>query len=568
MTVAAAAADSPAVRDKPVLDRDDWMVRWLLLLLAGFFAIALVIPLYMMFSRSFRDASGNFIGLENYWTYFDTAALSQSINHSFFISAVSTVIVTVLAFVYAYALTRTCMRAKGFFKIMAMVPLLSPSLLKAIALVYWFGNQGVLKDLMFGQTIYGPIGIIMASVFWTFPHAFLIISAALALSDARLYEAAAALKTSKSRTFFTVTLPGVRYGLISAMIVVFILIFTDFGVPKVIGGNYNVLATDIYKEVVGQQNFEIGAVVSVILLVPAIFAFMLDRIVARKQVALLSTRAVPYAPKPNPTVDRAMFGFCAFITLFTVAVLGMAQLAALVKFWPYDLSLSLDHYAFDTVGADWSHFYNSLKMAASVAVIGTVIVFVGAYLVEKPRRDPVARQTIQFLALLPMAVPGLVLGLSYLFFINHPANPLGFLYGTLAVLVLSTLTHFYTVSHLTAVTALKQMDREFEAVSASLKVPLARSFWRVTVPVCLPSIFDISIYLFLSSMTTLSGIIFLYGPETKVASIAAIHMSESGESATAAAMAMLIVYACIAVRIAHEVVTGSLLYRLQKWRQR
>ena len=246
----------------------------------------------------------------------------------------------------------------------------------------------------------------------------------------------------------------------------------------------------------------------------------------------------------------------------------MAQLAALVKFWPYNLSLSLEHYTFESQGADWSHFFNSLKMAASVAAIGTGIVFVGAYLIEKPRRDPIARKVIQFLALLPMAVPGLVLGLAYLFFINHPASPIGFLYGTIAVLVLNCLTHFYTVSHVTAMTALKQMDREFEAVSASLKVPLVRSFWRVTVPVCLPAIFDISIYLFLSTMTTVSGVIFLYGPETKVASVAAIHMSESGESAQAAAMAMLIVYACIVVRIAHAVITGSLLFKMQKWRRR
>ena len=128
---------------------------------------------------------------------------------------------------------------------------------------------------------------------WTFPHAVLIISTALAISDMRLYEAAEVLKTSRVRTFFAVTLPGARYRLISATIVVFILVFTDFGVPKVIGGNFNVLATDIYKEVVGQQNFEMGAVVSVVLLIPAVIAFIIDHIVTRKQTALLSVRAVP-----------------------------------------------------------------------------------------------------------------------------------------------------------------------------------------------------------------------------------------------------------------------------------
>ena len=566
MTTAVAALNR--AQGKLRLDRDDLTVRWLLVGFALFFMIALLIPLYMMISRSFFDRKGNFTGLANYREYFDTPALFLSIQNSFTVAGISTAIVIVLAFAYAYALNRTCMRFKGFFKVIAMVPLLSPSLLKAIALVYWFGKQGILTDLLFGHSIYGPIGIVMASVFWTFPHAVLIIGTALALSDIRLYEAAEVLKTGPTRVFRTITLPGARYGIISAVIVVFILILTDFGVPKVIGGSYNVLATDIYKEVIGQQNFEMGAVVSVILLIPAVIAFAIDRIVTRKSVAQLSSRAVPYAPKPNWLVDNAMLVYCLAITVLTLAILGMAQYAALVKFWPYNLELTLDHYSFEIEGAGWENFYNSLKVAVSVALVGTFVIFIGAYLVEKPRRDSVARQAIQMMALLPMAVPGLVLGLAYLMFINHPSNPLGFLYGTITIIVISTITHFYTVTHLTAATALKQMDREFEAVSASLKVPLARSFRRVTMPVCMPAIFDISIYLFLNSMTTVSAVIFLYGPGTKVASVAAIHLDDSGETAAAAAMAMLIVYACVVVRVLHVIVTGRLLYRLQAWRRR
>ena len=385
MTAGVAIGAMP--RGKPALDRDDWTIRILLILLAAFFLIALAIPLYLMLARSFLDPDGRFIGLANYALYFDTPALSESISNSFFVAGTSTVIVISLAFAYAYALTRTCMKYKSFFKIMAMVPLLSPSLLKAIALVYWFGNQGVLNSWLFGHSIYGPIGIIMGSVFWTFPHAVLIISTALAISDMRLYEAAEVLKTGRLRTFFSVTLPGARYGLISATIVVFILVFTDFGVPKVIGGNFNVLATDIYKEVIGQQNFEMGAVVSVVLLIPAVVAFLIDRVVTRKQTALLSVRAVPFAPKPNPWVDRAMLLFCLVITGLTLAILGMAQFAALVEFWPYNLELTLAHYSFELEGVGLRDFFNSLIMAGSAAVFGTALIFVGAFVVEKPRRE-------------------------------------------------------------------------------------------------------------------------------------------------------------------------------------
>ena len=112
--------------------------------------------------------------------------------------------------------------------------MLSPSILAAIALVYWFGNQGLLKAFLFGNSIYGPIGIIMASVYWTFPHALMILSTSLSLSDARLYEASEALKAGKFRTFLNVTLPGAKYGIISTTFVVFILVFTYFGVHKVI----------------------------------------------------------------------------------------------------------------------------------------------------------------------------------------------------------------------------------------------------------------------------------------------------------------------------------------------
>jgi iron(III) transport system permease protein len=539
-------------RSRPSLDADDWVVRFALIVFGGYFLVALVVPLFMMVSRSVQNIRGEFVGLANYVLYFQTPALSQSINNSFFVAGLSTVIVIVLAFIYAYALTRTRMPFKWFFRVIVFVPLLSPSLLKAIALVYWFGNQGVLKGVMMGHSIYGPIGIVIASVFWTFPHAFLIISTALSLSDGRLYEAAEALKTSRMRVFFTVTLPGVRYGLISAIFVVFILVFTDFGVPKVIGGNYNVLATDIYKEVVGQQNFEMGAVVCMVLLIPAVFAFAIDRIATRKQVALLSARAVPYEPKTHRWADMSMLVYCSIMTVLILAVLGMAQYASLVKLWPYNLSFTLEHFRFDFEGFGWSNFYNSLILATSTAIIGTGLIFIGAYLVEKPRSSFVGRQIVQFLAMLPLTVPGLVLGLSYIFFFNHPANPFGFMYATMAILV----------------TALKQMDREFESVSTSLKVPLRRSFFKVTVPVCMPAILDISIYLFLNAMTTVSAVIFLYSPTTKVASVAAIHMDELGEVASAAAMAMLIVYACLTVRLLHLLVTRGLLRRVQAWRTR
>ena len=508
-------------------------------------------------------------GLTNFATYFSTPALFRSIENSLFIALVSTIITVTLAFGFAYALTRSRMRFKGVFKMVAMAPILVPSLLPGIALIYLFGTQGMLRELLFGASIYGPIGLVIGSVFFTFPHAMIIITTALALSDARLYEAAVSLRASPWRTFWTVTIPGARYGLISAAFVVFNLVITDFGLPKVIGGQYNMLAVDIYKQVIGQQNFEMGAVVSVVLLVPALLAFAVDRFVQRRQVALLSARSVAYEPPVKRGFDRLALIYCALVAVFIVGILAVCQYAALVRFWPYDLSLSLRNYNFDLMdGGGWASYGNSIRLALFTAFFGTVIVFTGAYMVEKSNGFKTGRAAFQFLAMLPMAIPGMVLGLAYIFFFNDPANPFNFLYGTMAILVLCTVTHFYTVAHLTALTALKQMDPEFESVSSSLKQPFRRLFTRVTVPVCLPAILDIAIYLFVNAMTTVSAVVFLYAPQTTLASVAVLNMDEAGDIAPAAAMGMMIFYTNAAARLIHAGISHGLLARTQAWRRR
>jgi iron(III) transport system permease protein len=567
------AGAAPATLALPVVraqvSRDEWIRRASLAVIGLYLVVTLAAPLGVMLAKSLQGGRGDFVGLQNYFHYFSTPALAHSIYNSFFVSILSTLLTVPLAFGYAYALTRSSMPLRPLFKTIALVPILVPSLLPGIALVYLFGNQGLLKGLLLGYPIYGPIGIVIAEVFFTFPHTLLILVTALSLADARLYEAAIALRAGRRRIFFTVTLPGVRYGLISAIFVVFTMVITDFGAPKVIGGQYSVLATDIYKQVIGQQNFEMGAVVSVLLLIPAGLAFVVDRMVQRRQVALLSSRAVPYAAQPNPRFDYAMLAYCTAVGVFVLGIVAVSQMAALWKFYPYNLSLTLAQYNFDIRdGGGWAAYGNSIQMALYTAGIGTVIVFVGAYLVEKTRGFVAGRLAFQFLAMIPMAVPGLVLGLAYIFFFNHPANPLNGLYRTLPLLVVNTIVHFYTVAHLTALTALKQMDPEFETVAESLKQPFYRTFRRVTVPVCLPAILDIVIYLFVNAMTTVSGVVFLWGPGTELASVAVLNMDDAGQIASAAAMAMMIFYTNVGARVLHALATRRLELRTQAWRRR
>ncbi len=566
-TTIPAAASAPLV--KPKVSSEDWIMRAVLVGIALYLFVSILLPLYTIMSKSFKDGDGGFVGLANYGKFFSTPALFWSIQNSLTVTLICCVIVVTMAFIYAYALTRTCVPFKRFFKGVALVPILMPSLLPAIALVYFFGNQGIIKDWLFGYDIYGPIGIIMGECFYVFPHVLTIMLIAMANSDARLYEASEVLGASKVKTFFTVTLPSVRYGVVSAFFVCFTLVITDFGVPKVVGGKYNVLATDIYKQVVGRHDFEMGAVVSMILLLPAVLAFVADRVVQRKQVALLSSRAVPFEPISKRTVDSIMLTFCGLVSLILLSVLAMAAYASFAKFWPYDLTLSLVHYDFDLMdGGSWDAYFNSIELAAWTAVVGTTMVFTGAYLVEKSKGFHSGRTIIQLMCMIPMAVPGLVLGLAYVFFFNAPNNPLGFLYHTMPILVICTVTHFYTVSHLTAVTALKQMDAEFESVSSSLKVPFYRTFLRITVPVCMPAILDISMYLFVNAMTTVSAVVFLYSPDTALASVAILNMDDAGDVAPAAAMGMMIVGTAAAVRLVHAILTRGILARTQAWRYR
>ena len=573
--MAVARAEGPALLARPEAavrpqaSRDDWLMRALLAVLVIFFLATLVLPLWAMLSKSLQNRAGEFIGLGNFATYFGTPALSISIWNSIVVSVVSAAITILLAVLYAYGITRTAMPFKGFFRLVALVPILAPSLLPGISLIYLFGNQGMLKSLLFGTSIYGPLGIVIGEVFYCFPHAFLIIGTALALADARHYEAASSLGASRARIFWTVTLPGAKYGLISAAFVVFTLVITDFGVPKIIGGAYNVLATDIYKQVIGQANFQMGAVVSVVLLAPALLAFTVDRVVQRRQVALLSARAVQLDPKRNRPLDGIYLLLCGVIAFLILGMLGVSAFASFVTLWPYNLTLSLKNYRFDLMdGGGWAAYYNSIELACWTALIGTVIVFIGAWLVEKTRGFAWARIGVHFLAMLPMAVPGMVLGLAYIFFFNNPANPLYVLYHTMAILVISTVIHFYTVCHLTAVTALKQMDPEFEAVSASLKVPVWKTFLRVTVPIAMPAILDISVYFFVNAMTTVSAVVFLYSVHTTLASVAVLNMDDAGDVAPAAAMAMMIFYTSAAVKLLHAALTRGLLVRTQAWRRR
>ncbi|WP_434671957.1 putative 2-aminoethylphosphonate ABC transporter permease subunit [Pseudomonas sp. R1-15] len=536
--------------------------QWLLLVLL---VLAVLLPLLAMLWRAFSGDASQGGGLQAALTLLASANFRWLLGNSLTVSMTVALIVVPLAYAFAYALQRTCIVAKPVWRGISLLPLLAPSMLPGIALIYLFGNQGLLRDFSAGN-IYGFWGIVLGQAIYTFPHAMMVLMSALALADARLFDAASSMGASPWRTFCTITWPGSRQGVFAAFCLVFTLCITDFGVPVTVGGDYQVLALEAYKSVVGQQQFGRGALIGMILLLPALLSFAVDMWLRRTQREAMGGRAQVFHPQPSRGRDAAFLSVTALIGGVLLGVFGMAVYASLVQFWPYDLSLSLDNYAFSELPGGWLAYRNSLLLAVCSAAFGSLAIFTGAYLIEKTRQSALTR-TLRLLSFVPMAVPGLVLGLGYVFFFNLPGNPLGSLYGSLALLVVCTVAHFLTTAHMTASTALRQLDDEFEAAALALKVPLVRHFLRVTLPICLPALLDIVRYLFVSAMTTVSAAIFLYSPDSVLAAVAVLNMDDAGNVGGAAAMATLILLTSASVSLLLALLSRRLLRRSQAWRQ-
>ncbi|MGL4439049.1 MAG: putative 2-aminoethylphosphonate ABC transporter permease subunit, partial [Bosea sp. (in: a-proteobacteria)] len=561
-------ATAPAIAPSHLLSRVAPLVaQGLPFGLIALLLVGIIAPIMALLLKSLMDQKDQFVGLANFARYVTEPGLSVAIWNSISLSTLSTVLTIAIAFPYAFALHRSTIPFKGLFRVLMLVPLLAPSMLPAFGMIYLFGNQGILKSWLMGNTIYGPIGIVAASVFHALPHAILILSAGLASGDQRIYEAARALKASPIRTFVNVTLPACQYAIISAACVVFVSVFTDFGIPTVIGGSTNVLATDIYKQVIGRFDFELGAVVGVLLLTPAVVAYGIDVVARRNQRATFSGRSVPVVLGRNPARDTICLALVVLVATAILGIIGMAIYGSLVRFWPYNLTLGLHNY--EKVLSDPDELrtlINSLVLAGSTALAGTFLVALSGWIVSRKVFADSVTQGLQALAMVPVAVPGLVLGLGYVFFFNNPANPLHILQGSMALLVLCTIAHFYTVPHLMAVGALVKLDREVDLAAQALRSGPVGTGRRIHVPVLGPTLVDIAGYLFVNAMTTVSALMFLFNAQTRVAAIAVVNMAEGSRFGQATALAVMVMLICL-VATALQMLLRALILRRQAWRR-
>ena len=541
-----------------------------LVLLTGavLLSISLILPLVVLLKSAFLNDVGHYTGLDNFTAYFSNPALLSSIFNSIWIACVATLITVFLAGVYAFTLCCTPVKGKAFFKTVAFLPILAPSILPSLALVYLFGQQGVLKPFIGDTEIYGPIGILLSYCFWLFPAMVMLLMSAFRSIDQRLMEASMSLGKNTWQTHLAVTLPAVRYGLVSACLVAFTYVITDFGIPKVIGGSFNMMALDVYKQIIGQQNMSMGAVISLLLLCPAVLAFIFDRYQSRRQARFQNFQIKPYAMKQHPVVQKVLTAFCCMVAGFIVLIILTAVIASFIRYWPYDLSLTLNHYRFDYVdGGGWSSYFNSLKLALFTTVAGTVIIFLMALFTERFKGHPFLKNYVQILVLLPLAVPGLVLGIAYILFFNVPGSPLSAIYGTMTLLVISTIIHYYTVPHLTLVSAVKQIPLQLDQAAQSLGSSRWTMFHKVYLPMTFPAVCDVSVYLFVNAMTTVSAAIFLYSPDTSLAAEAVLNMDDAGDTVAAVAMSILILMTSCLVKLLHWLLTARIMKSSQRWRE-
>ncbi|TNF12983.1 MAG: ABC transporter permease subunit [Rhodobacteraceae bacterium] len=524
-------AESPARAASRWPDGD----RLLTLVCVGLPLLGLVLfflyPMGIVFLRSVTVGEG--YGLANYAQVLGSSGFWRATLHSLVMGGATTVLSVFLGFIIAHALYRCAFPGKWVIRAVIVLPLLAPSLVQALGLIFLLGRNGVISRALGVEIeIYGFWGLLIANTLYALPQAVMIIGAALVLLDARVYEAAEVLGAAPQRQFRDLTLPAARFGILNAAFVCFTITITDFGNAAVIGGDYSVLATEIYSQVVGQRNFNMGAVVGIMLLLPTVISYAIERQAMKRQQTGQATGQVRYRPGPAPLRDSVMAGLSLLICAAIVAVIGIVVYASFVTLWPYNMALSTKHYDITLAGG-----YSSLWMTIVISLVaasgGTLAVFLlGLGLRRLPRA---VAQPIQMLAAMPAAVPGMVLGLAYILTFNSTATPLYLLYGTATLIAIVNFYHYHTQGFLTLMTGFRQLPPALEEAAGSLGAGLGRTAIDIVAPFIAPMLVSVFFFLFMRSMVTLSAVVFLTTPDLSVAAVTIMRLDDAGLTSQAAA---------------------------------
>ena len=501
-------------------------------LLFAFVFIGMVfVPLIRMFSYMDADSFKKVVMSSNF---------STAVTNSLVSAVIGTVITVFIAFFLALCIKRTNIKLKGLFGIIFLLPMLIPSISHGMGLVILLGNNGALTKLFnLSGSIYGLKGIVIGSVLYAFPVAFLMISDILHYEDGSAYEAAKVLGISKLRQFTAIMLPFLRKPLISVVFSIFTMIITDYGVPLMVGGKYMTIATVMYQEVIGQLNFSQGSVYGSFLLIPAVIAFIIDFTNKDKGNSGYVTR--PCSISQNKSTTFVSYVYCTLMSIVTVLPLIAFVLLAFTKNYPSDLGFTFDNLtkAFKLRADDY--FVNSLIISAATAVIGVVIAFMTAYL--SARMKSKLSRFLHLSSMTSAAIPGIVLGLSYVLVLNKTP-----IYGTLIVLVLVNIVHFMASPYLMMYNSMCKINENLEDVAHTMGIKRSLLIKDVLIPQCKYTILEMMSFFFVNCMMTISAVSFLATTKNKPVSLMINQFEAQMQLECAAVVSLMILLANLIIK--------------------
>ena len=475
------------------------------------FLAFLALPLLFLLVQSFIGDSG--YGISNYLSLFASSGLSTAILNSVKISLLTAVITTVLAFIFAYTVnvTRVFSPLKKVIRTGIMIPMLLPTITYGFAIIYSFGNQGLITKL-FGRNlfeIYGFNGLLIGYVIYTLPSAFLLIHNSFTYMDKKFIIVSKLMGDHPIRSFLNTIIRPLLGTLGGAFVLSFILSFTDFGIPASIGGTYQVVATELYRVMLGSiPDFNQGAAVAVLMLVPAVFGIILLKYLDKFQFhydKVGDTEILEHKGRDIVFGSITMIVFTLILSVFAVMFI-----APFVESYPYNMSFSMKHFTSVFSSSDLLNVYkNSLLVAGLTALFGTIIAYGAALL--NIRTKVKGRGAMDVISMITNTVPGMVLGLSYLLFFNESS-----LKGTFTIIVLSTIVHYFTTPYLMAKNSLAKMNPSWETTGELLGDSWFKTIRRVVLPNSISTVLEMISYYFINAMVTISGLIFLVSAETAV----------------------------------------------------
>lgn len=468
------------------------------LLLAAVLAVFVVFPILRMLCSLDGTAMRE---------VFRSPQFPQAIRNSLVSALLATVIAVSLGFIAALCMERTTMRGRAVFTVLLTLPMLIPSSAHGMGLIQLFGNNGILTRLLGLETsIYGMKGIVIGSVLYSFPVAFLMLSDVMRYENGAPYEAARVLGISAPRRFLHITLPYIAKPLLSTVFAVFSMVITDYGVPVMVGGRCLTVSRVMYDEVIGQVNFARGAVYGLILLIPAVIAFLTDLLSRSADVS--TSTSTPPTKSTSRAARVAAYLFCGGAALLILLPIAASILVAFSAQYPTDLHPSLEHLreAFSLEAGDYLR--NSVLIALATALVGTLLAFALSYMTAR-MRSPLS-SGLHLCSITSAAVPGVVLGLSYVLAFRNTG-----LYDTALILVLVNSVHFFASPYLMCYNSLSKLGSELEAVGETLGIGRLRMVRDVILPQSLGTLIEMFSYFFVNSMMTISAVSFLANADTK-----------------------------------------------------